>query len=75
MLVLSRKRSQRIVIGSSIRITIVKLDGNQVRLGIEAPDACRILRGELLGRSWPGENAGGAGAGKSPPDGPDPDAV
>jgi carbon storage regulator len=53
MLVLSRKRSQRIVIGSSIRITVVKLDGNQVRLGIEAPDTCPIVRGELLGRSRP----------------------
>ena len=37
MLVLSRKRSERILIGSSIRITVVELEGNQVRLGIEAP--------------------------------------
>jgi len=50
MLVLSRKRSERIVIGSSILITVVKVDGNQVRLGIEAPDTLPILRAELLSR-------------------------
>jgi carbon storage regulator len=48
MLVLSRKRSERIVIGSEIEITIVKLEGNQVRLGIEAPDDVAIFRAELL---------------------------
>src|SRR3954447_1983748 len=48
MLVLSRKRSERIVIGSSILITVVKVDGNQVRLGIEAPGTCPIVRAELL---------------------------
>ena len=50
MLVLSRKRSERILIGSSIRITVVKLEGNQVRLGIEAPVQLPILRGELRPR-------------------------
>jgi carbon storage regulator len=50
MLVLSRKRSERIVIGSSILITVVKVDGNQVRLGIEAPETLPIVRAELLTR-------------------------
>jgi len=49
MLVLSRKRSERIVIGSGIQITVVKMEGNQVRLGIEAPDDVTIFRAELLG--------------------------
>ncbi|WP_422926267.1 carbon storage regulator [Singulisphaera sp. PoT] len=31
-----------------IRITVVKLEGNQVRIGIEAPDDLMILRAELL---------------------------
>jgi carbon storage regulator len=48
MLVLSRKRSEQIVIGPEIRITVVKVDRNQVRLGIEAPDHCSILRAELV---------------------------
>jgi carbon storage regulator len=50
MLVLSRKRSERILIGNSIRITVVRVDGNQVRLGIEAPEATPILRAELSQR-------------------------
>lgn len=48
MLVLSRKRMEQIVIGSDIRITIVKLEGGQVRLGIEAPSDVMVLREELL---------------------------
>lgn len=48
MLVLSRKRMEQIVIGSEIRITVVKLEGGQVRLGIEAPDDLTVLRAELL---------------------------
>ena len=51
MLVLTRKQSQQIVIGRDIRITIVKLDRNQVRLGIEAPPEMTILREELTRRS------------------------
>lgn len=50
MLVLSRKRSERILIGSDIRITIVRIEGSHVRVGIEAPDNLMILRAELLER-------------------------
>jgi len=39
---------ERVVIGSDIRITVIKLEGNQVRIGIEAPDDLMILRAELL---------------------------
>ena len=37
MLVLSRKLGEKIVIGDSIVLTVVKIDRNQIRLGIEAP--------------------------------------
>ena len=47
MLVLSRKPSQQILIGSDIRITVVKIERSQVRLGIEAPPGIGILRDEL----------------------------
>ena len=50
MLVLSRKQSQQITIGPDIRITIVKLERNHVRLGIEAPRGVTVLRAELLAR-------------------------
>jgi carbon storage regulator len=47
MLVLSRRESERIRLGDSIVVTIVKLAGDRVRLGIEAPADMLILRGEL----------------------------
>ena len=47
MLVLSRKVGQEIVIGDNVRITITKVSGNRVTLGVEAPNDVRILRGEL----------------------------
>jgi carbon storage regulator len=48
MLVLSRKPLQSIMIGSDIKITIVRLERNQVRIGIEAPRDVTILRDELI---------------------------
>lgn len=47
MLVLSRKMAQQIMIGSEISITVVKIEGNHVRLGIQAPPDVTILREEL----------------------------
>lgn len=47
MLVLSRKESQRIRLGDSIVLTIVKIAGDKVRVGIEAPDNVLVLRDEL----------------------------
>jgi hypothetical protein len=40
MLVLSRKQSQRIKLGDSIVITVVRVAGDKVRLGIDAPRIC-----------------------------------
>ncbi len=48
MLILSRKKSERIYIGDGITITVVKIGKNAVRLGIEAPDGTVILREELF---------------------------
>ena len=50
MLVLSRKESQRIRLGDSIVVTIVKISGDKVRVGIEAPTSVLVLRDELEAR-------------------------
>ena len=47
MLVLSRKLQQEIMIGDNIKVTVLKVKGNTVRLGIEAPRSVRVVRGEL----------------------------
>jgi carbon storage regulator len=47
MLVLSRKSGQRLVIDDDIVITVLKVRGNQVRIGIEAPASVRIRREEV----------------------------
>ena len=47
MLVLSRKLGEKIVIGENIRITVVKIDRNQIRIGIEAPGEVPVYREEI----------------------------
>ncbi|MDB5352798.1 MAG: hypothetical protein JWN86_4045 [Planctomycetota bacterium] len=48
MLVLSRKLGQRFQVGPDVRITIVKIDKNAVRIGIEAPGDVTIYREEIV---------------------------
>ena len=72
MLVLSRKPSQEIVIGDRIRVSVIKIQGNSVRLGIAAPKDVRILRSELA--EWhefsfgPADDSSDAAGAASPPD-------
>lgn len=47
MLVLTRKQQQQIQIGEGITITILKVKGNAVRIGIDAPADVKIVRSEL----------------------------
>ncbi len=47
MLVLTRKSQDSIRIGDNITVTVLRIKGNTVRIGIEAPDSVRIVRGEL----------------------------
>ena len=56
MLVLSRKESERIRVGDSIVVTIVRVSGDKVRLGIDAPPDVLVLRDELK-RHPPAANA------------------
>ncbi|MDA0376047.1 MAG: carbon storage regulator CsrA [bacterium] len=48
MLVLSRKRREKILIGDTITITVIEIRGDKVRLGIDAPKEVRVVRSELL---------------------------
>ncbi len=50
MLVLSRKRGERIVIGPHVELAIVDIRGNTVRLGVEAPRDISIHRQEVCRR-------------------------
>jgi carbon storage regulator len=47
MLVLSRRERERIKLGDSIVVTVVRVAGDKVRLGIEAPADIVVLRDEL----------------------------
>ena len=47
MLVLTRKLQETIKIGDQVTIHILRVKGNTVRLGIDAPRQIRIMRGEL----------------------------
>jgi carbon storage regulator len=47
MLVLTRRESERIKLGNSIVLTVIRVSGDRVRLGIEAPPDVLVLREEL----------------------------
>ena len=47
MLVLSRKIQEKIRVGENITITVLKVSGRSVRIGIDAPKDVRVLRAEI----------------------------
>ena len=47
MLVLSRKVGESFVIGDNITVTVVRIANGGVRIGVEAPDDCSVIRSEL----------------------------
>lgn len=51
MLVLTRKRNEEIYIGDNIKIKVIRTGANTVKIGIDAPETVRILRGELCEES------------------------
>lgn len=50
MLVLSRKVGERILIGDNVSVTVVRITGGGVRLGVEAPPDMAVIRQELKDR-------------------------
>lgn len=61
MLVLSRKESEQLLIGDDIVLTINRINGNRVAIGIEAPRSVRIVRGELELTEVAGGNSSACG--------------
>jgi len=48
MLVLSRNTNQSTLIGEDVKVTVLEIKGNQVKIGIKAPEDVVILREELV---------------------------
>jgi carbon storage regulator len=48
MLVLTRKLMEKLYIGDNVCVTVVRLEGGQVRLGIDAPREVSVVRAELV---------------------------
>jgi len=46
--VLSRKLNETIVIGDNIRVTLLGIDGDKIKLGVDAPRDVKVFREELL---------------------------
>ena len=64
MLVLSRKVGERILVGDQVTITVVRITGGGVRIGIEAPPELTVVREELLGGNGRVARRSGEGQGK-----------
>ncbi len=63
MLVLTRKLMEKLYIGDDVCVTVVRLEGGQVRLGIDAPREVAVVRAELT----PERGRGPARSDRRPP--------
>ena len=70
MLILTRRMGESVVIGQDVVVTVLRVKGGQVRLGVVAPDSLPVRREELQGRAVPEENREGALPGGSHHDEP-----
>ena len=50
MLILTRKPGESIILDGGIKITVAGIQGNQIRIGIEAPKEVKVYREEVLER-------------------------
>ena len=66
MLVLSRKPDQSLLLGGEIKVTVLSIDGDRVKLGVTAPRHITVLREEIF-KQVQSANAGAASASARPP--------
>ena len=50
MLILTRRLGERILIGDDVTVTVLRVKGNQVRLGVNAPKSISVQREEIFHR-------------------------
>ena len=48
MLVLTRRNNEALMLGDEGKIILLEIDGDRVKIGIDAPQAMKVLRAELL---------------------------
>jgi len=65
MLVLSRKPGERILVGKDVKITVIRVGPNSVRIGIDAPTDMNIVREELCLNIEPDPHSVGVPVGMS----------
>lgn len=68
MLVLSRRRNEKIVIADDITITVLEVRGDQVQLGIQAPRNIPVHRWEVFRAIHEGTGADESDAGGDAPE-------
>lgn len=56
MLILTRRISESIIVGDDVKITVLGVKGNQVRLGIDAPKEVSVHREEIYNRIHDNKN-------------------
>jgi len=66
MLVLSRKVNQSIMVGDNVRVVVVAVDRDQVKLGIEAPREIAVHRSEIYEEIQRSNRAAAADSGAAP---------
>jgi len=55
MLILTRKKDETMTVGHEVRVQVLGVSGNQVKIGIDAPREVSIMRDELLGSPKDGD--------------------